>query len=57
MDDKIKISPAEASSLAPHIWELVKVALAALPGGLTRGEVRKILKEAEDLSRAIRAVL
>lgn len=57
MDDKIKISAAEASSLAPHIWELVRVALAALPGGLTRGEVRKILKEAEDLSRAIRAVL
>ena len=57
MDDQIKISPAEAASIAPHIWELVRVAVTALPGGLTRGECRKILKECEDLLRSVRAVL
>ena len=57
MDDQIKISPAEAARIAPHVLELVRVSLFALPGGLTRGECRRILKECEDLLRAVRAVL
>lgn len=55
-DDKIKVTSAEWATLSPHIWTLVGSLIGCISRP-TKGKVRRILKEAEDLSQAIRGVL